>query len=61
LNIGQKTSMNSTSLLVSLETISIGALRNKFIEQIGDAKLQIPSNFTSNLTTNASISLRVNY
>jgi hypothetical protein len=51
--------MNSSSLLVSLETTTIESLSNKLIEQVGKAQFRMPSTFTSNLSKNASVSVRV--
>ncbi len=51
--------MNSPSLLVSLETTTIKSLSNKSIEQVGNASIHLPSNFQSNLTNSASVTLRV--
>lgn len=50
LTLGQNTTMNTSSVFVSMEEISKGALLKKVIEQVGGAQVQIPSNF--NLTTN---------
>lgn len=44
---------------MSLETISIESISNKSIQQIGNARINIPSNFQLNLTNMSSISLRV--
>jgi hypothetical protein len=51
--------INSSSLLVSLETTTLESLSNKSIQQIGNAEIHIPFDFQSNLTKNTSISLRV--
>jgi len=59
LNIGQNLLMNTSSVFISLETTSIESLSNKFIEQSGNAKIQIPTNFELNSTNNNSITLRV--
>ncbi len=53
--------MNSTSLLVSLETTTIESLSNKSIQQIENTFIHIPLNFKSNLTKNSTVSLRLNY
>ena len=49
LNIGQNLTMNTSSIFMSLETISIESLSNKFIQPIGNAQIHIPSNFNSNI------------
>jgi hypothetical protein len=59
LNIGQNLVMNTSSVFMSLETITIKSLSNKLVQQTGNAQIQIPSNFESNSTNDASISLRV--
>ncbi len=60
LNIGQNLIMNTSSVFLSLETTSLNSLSNKLIKQIGNAQIQMPSNFKLNSTDNTSISLRVN-
>jgi hypothetical protein len=59
LNIDQNLLMNTSSVFMSLETIGIESLSNKFIAQSGNAHIQIPSNFQLNSTDNTSITLRV--
>ncbi|CAF4813661.1 unnamed protein product, partial [Rotaria socialis] len=44
LNLGQNLTVNTSSIFMSMETISVGSLSNKSIEQIGDARIQMPSN-----------------
>ncbi|CAF3130688.1 unnamed protein product [Rotaria sp. Silwood2] len=58
LNIGQNLIMNTSSILLSVETISIDALSNKLIQQVGNAQIRIPPNFTLTTNDNTSISLR---
>ncbi|CAF1016276.1 unnamed protein product [Rotaria sordida] len=58
LNIGQNMSMNSTSLLINIETTTIESLSNKIVKQVGQAQIHIPSNFESNIPKNTTISLR---
>jgi hypothetical protein len=51
--------MNTSSVFMSVETTSIESLSNKLIEQVENARIQIPSNFELNLSNNPSITLRV--
>jgi hypothetical protein len=59
LNIGQKLTINSSSVFLSVETISISSLSNKLIQQIGDAQIRIPSSFSLATDDKSAISLRV--
>jgi hypothetical protein len=59
LNIGQNLTMNTPSVFMSLETISIKSLENKQIQQVGDAHIRLPASFYTNLSSNTIISLRV--
>jgi hypothetical protein len=59
LNIGQNLTMNTSSVFMSLETISVGSLSKKFIQQVGNAEICLPSNINSNRNENEIISLRV--
>jgi len=59
LNIGQNLSINTPQIFMSLETITVQALSNKTIEQIGNSQMFIPSNFYLNLNKSQTISLRV--
>ncbi|CAF4395287.1 unnamed protein product, partial [Adineta steineri] len=58
LNIGQNITMNTSSVIMSLETTSINSLSNKLVEPVGDAKIRLPSNFNINIQNNETISLR---
>ncbi|CAF3897839.1 unnamed protein product [Rotaria sordida] len=58
LNIGQNLILNTSEVFLSLETISIESLSNKFIQQIGNGQIHFPLNFSLNLNKNATISLR---
>jgi hypothetical protein len=45
---------------MSLETLSsIESLQNKIIQPIGNAQINLPSNFNSTITNNQPISLQV--
>jgi len=59
LNIGQNSTMNTSSVFLSIETTSITSLSNKIIQQVGNAQIHIPSSFTLSTNNNTSISLRV--
>ncbi|CAF4233203.1 unnamed protein product, partial [Adineta steineri] len=58
LNIGQSLTINTSSIFLSLETISIESLSNKIIQQIGNAQIHFPSNFNSTINHNQIVSLR---
>lgn len=51
--------VNTSEVFMSLETKSIESLLNKQIKQVGDAQIQIPSNFNTNINTNSTVSIRV--
>jgi hypothetical protein len=59
LNIGQNLTLNTSSVFMSLETISIKSLPNKLIQPVGNAQIQLPSNLNSNFDNDQTISLRV--
>ena len=59
LNIGQEMIMDTSSVFMSLETRSIESLSNKQIKQVGDAAIQLPSTFQTNISQNSTVSLRV--
>lgn len=46
---------------MSLETVSIESLSNKFIQQFGNSHIKIPSSFQLESTDNTSITLRVRF
>jgi hypothetical protein len=46
LNLGQNLTINTSQTFMTLETISVQSLENKFVKQVGNAQFQIPSNFT---------------
>jgi hypothetical protein len=59
LNIGQNSTMNTTAVFMSLETLSsIQSLSNKQIQQIGNAQIHLP---ILNMNSSGRISLRVRY
>ena len=59
LNIGQSMTMNTPSVFLTLETATIQSLSNKFIPQVGNAQIRIPSLINTNINENSSVSLRV--
>ncbi|CAF1071686.1 unnamed protein product [Adineta steineri] len=58
INIGQNFLINTSSVFMSLETISIESLSNKSIKPIQNSRIYIPSNIRLNTATNSSISIR---
>ena len=59
LNLGQYYLINTSQTFLTLEAMSIESLKNKAIEQPGNARFEISSNFTLNIPANSSIILRV--
>ena len=59
LNIGQNSTINTPNVYLSMETISSNGLINKKIEQVGNAQIQLPSQFNFTLNQNSTFSLRV--
>ncbi len=59
LNIGQKLIMNTSEVFMSLETIAMDSIFNKQIQQVGQAKIRMPSNFSYRRNQNETISIRV--
>jgi hypothetical protein len=59
LNIGQNLTINTSEVFMSLETVTMNSFLNKQIQQVGNAQIHIPTNFTSNLNKNSKISIRV--
>jgi hypothetical protein len=59
LNIDQNLTMNTSSVFMSLETISIESLSNKIIQQVENAEIHLPSNLNSNMNNKQTVSLRV--
>jgi hypothetical protein len=59
INVGQNSSMNTSEVLMTMETLSTQSLSNKTIQQIGNAQIHLPSNF--NLNNNRTVSLRVRF
>ena len=59
LNMGQRSTMNTSNAFMSMETISADGLLNKNIQQVENAQIQLPSEFNSNFDRNSPLSLRV--
>ncbi len=51
--------MNTSQVYMSLETRSMGSLSKKQIKQVGNAKIQLPSNLNTNISSSSPISIRV--
>ncbi|UJR18699.1 hypothetical protein I4U23_005606 [Adineta vaga] len=59
LNIGQNIIVETSQVLMSLETKYSQSLSNQFTKQIGNGQIQLPENFNSSyLTNNEHISIR---
>jgi hypothetical protein len=58
LNIGQNVAMNTSSVLMSLETTFMESLSNKFIHQIENTQIHLPSTINQN-NNNLVVSIRV--
>jgi hypothetical protein len=56
LNIGQKSTLNTSAAFMSLETLSIQLLSNKQIQQVGNAQIHLP---TLNINQNRTVLLQV--
>lgn len=59
LNLGQNLTINTSSVFMSLETISVQSLANKTIQSVGNARIQLPVVLNTSVTNNQSLSLRV--
>ncbi|CAF1302442.1 unnamed protein product [Adineta ricciae] len=58
LNIGQNLQINTPSAFMTLETVSLRALSSKQVQQVANAKINLPANIQSNVTDNSTVSLR---
>ncbi|UJR25703.1 hypothetical protein I4U23_007054 [Adineta vaga] len=58
LNIGQDFIVDTSQVLMSLETKSFESFSNQFNKQIGNGQIQLPLNFNSFLNTNEKVSIR---
>lgn len=59
LNIGQNSTMNTSQVFMSLQTISIQSLANQEIKQIGQARIRLPNEITMNASRNSTVSVQV--
>jgi hypothetical protein len=59
-NIGQRVTINTSSVFVSMETTSIESLSAKIIEQVDGGQIRMPLNFTLMAQMNTPVSVRVN-
>jgi hypothetical protein len=59
LNIEQSSLINTSEVFMSLETKLFESLSKKIIKQIGNAQIQLPSNFNTNISSNSIVSIRV--
>ncbi|UJR38826.1 hypothetical protein I4U23_031491 [Adineta vaga] len=58
LNIDQHMTVNTSSVFLSLETLSISSLRNKIIQPFPNSQIQIPSIFNLTVNNNVTVFLR---
>ncbi len=62
LNLGQNLIMNTSEVFMSLETQSIHSLSNQQIQQVGNARISLPTYIKTNLSNNqTTISIRVSF
>jgi hypothetical protein len=59
LNIGQDTKIDTPQIFMSLETTTLTSLSNKLVKQLGNAQIQLPQTFNTNLTDDSKVSIRV--
>ena len=59
LNIGQNLTINTSSVILSLGSASIGALSNGTLRLAGGGRMHLPQNFNSNLSEHTRVSFRV--
>ena len=59
LNMGQNMTMNTSSIFMSLETVSIRSLGNRLVQQSDGARTQMPSSLQLDSHSHPSVSLRV--
>jgi hypothetical protein len=62
LNIGQNSIINTSSVFMSLQTLSVESLSNIVVQQIGiNTQIHMPSTFSLNISNTSTISLRVRF
>ena len=59
LNVGQNVTMNTSSLFMSVETVTVEALSTRTVYQSGGARIQMPRTLRLDPNNQTSISLRV--
>lgn len=59
LNVGQNTTINTSSVFISMETLSMTGLSNKTIKQVGGAQIHIPLNFNLTINDSENVFVRV--
>ena len=59
LNVGQNTTMNTSTLFVSLETVTSQSLSTRTVRQSGQAHIQLPSTLQITPSAQATLTLRV--
>ena len=59
LNIGQQSTINTSSIFMSLETLSVDSLANKQLRPCDSVQIRFPSYWPSNITNETLLSLRV--
>jgi hypothetical protein len=59
LNVGQKSMLNTSSLFLSLETMSVSSLMDRLMQPIGQVRLRLPGQLSSSIDLNRVVSLRV--
>ncbi|CAF1108215.1 unnamed protein product [Adineta ricciae] len=58
LNVGQDFSIDTSQVLLSIETKSSQFFSNSFTKRIGNGQVQLPNNFNSHLNTSKKLSIR---
>ena len=61
LNVGQNMTINTSSIFMSLETLTMSALSRKTVHQTESARIQLPPTIAVGSPDHSSISLRVSF
>ena len=59
LNVGQDFSIDTSQVIMSLETKSVESFSTKFTKDMGNGQVQLPDNFHSFLDSKGKVSIRV--
>ena len=59
LNVGQNQTINTSSVFMSFQTVSSRSLSERSIEGEGNARVDLPSNLSSTIADDQTMSLRV--